>query len=165
MTDLYELLGLDVYEPREGPITADDIKRAYHRISHHAHPDKGGSDEQFQPIKAAYDVLSDPERRAVYDETGSTEPPTDADKEIEDYLLQLFDTVIGQGHFQGNAGTERHPVSFSIVFLPFGIKPPPHMDSPGFFINLFNLGIFFFGKFRNNHPKIRRCYPDPFRSL
>jgi DnaJ-class molecular chaperone len=45
----------------------DEIKKSYRTLSLRHHPDRGGSKEKFQEISAAYDVLSDPEKRRQYD--------------------------------------------------------------------------------------------------
>lgn len=45
----------------------DEIKKAYRTLSLKHHPDRGGSKERFQEISAAYDTLSDPEKRRQYD--------------------------------------------------------------------------------------------------
>lgn len=42
------------------------------------HPDKGGDKEKSQKINDAYEVLSDPEKRKHYDETGKTSPDEDS---------------------------------------------------------------------------------------
>ncbi len=71
MQDLYELLGLD----RDA--SADDVKRAYRRLAREFHPDANpGNSEaaaRFREIAAAYEVLSDPRRRARYDRFGTTD--------------------------------------------------------------------------------------------
>jgi DnaJ-class molecular chaperone len=46
---------------------ADDIKRAYRKMAMDAHPDRGGDPERFKNINAAYETLSDPQRRQEYD--------------------------------------------------------------------------------------------------
>jgi DnaJ family protein A protein 2 len=48
----------------------EDIKRAYRKEALAKHPDRGGAKEDFQKLQAAYDVLSNPDRRALYDQTG-----------------------------------------------------------------------------------------------
>jgi molecular chaperone DnaJ len=50
--------------------TADQIKQAYRKLASRHHPDRGGDTKTFQEIQAAYDVLSDPQRRAGVDNPG-----------------------------------------------------------------------------------------------
>lgn len=69
--DLYELLGV----PKTA--TQDEIRKAYLKLAHKHHPDKTGgnkeSEEKLKEINAAYDVLKNPEKRAQYDQFGSTD--------------------------------------------------------------------------------------------
>jgi DnaJ domain len=66
--DFYARLGVS----REA--TPEQVKRAYRRAAKHAHPDaEGGSAERWAALAEAYDILSDPRRRRIYDETGSAE--------------------------------------------------------------------------------------------
>ncbi|KAL7267352.1 hypothetical protein RUND412_010066 [Rhizina undulata] len=63
--DYYEALGI------LPTASSDEIKNAYRRISLQCHPDKdlGNEDatQNFQKIQEAYDILSDPAKRAEYD--------------------------------------------------------------------------------------------------
>jgi curved DNA-binding protein CbpA len=56
---------------------AKTIKAAYRRKARETHPDRNPDDPRattrFQLVQEAYDILSDPVRRASYDETGNTE--------------------------------------------------------------------------------------------
>jgi curved DNA-binding protein CbpA len=67
--DLYQILGLD------RTATFQEIQRAYRRLAKTAHPDTGGSAEAFSELSTAYAVLSDPDRRRRYDETGEISLP------------------------------------------------------------------------------------------
>jgi curved DNA-binding protein CbpA len=60
----YQELGLDTN------CTAEQIKQQYRILAHQHHPDRGGDAERFKRISTAYEVLSDPVRRAEYDRTG-----------------------------------------------------------------------------------------------
>jgi len=65
--DLYQTLGV------EKSATDEEIKRAFRRAAHKYHPDKQGGDEQkFKEANAAYQVLSDKQKRAQYDQFGQT---------------------------------------------------------------------------------------------
>lgn len=59
------------------------IKRAYRTLALRNHPDKGGDAETFKKIAAAYAVLSDAEKRRVYDATGQAEL---TDLDLEEFL-------------------------------------------------------------------------------
>lgn len=49
---------------------AETIKRAYRKLAGQHHPDRGGDTARFQEIQNAYETLSDPNRRAQYDQGG-----------------------------------------------------------------------------------------------
>jgi DnaJ family protein A protein 2 len=62
--NLYELLGV------QKSATEAELKKAWKRKALDLHPDKGGDKEVFQKVKNAYDILMDPQRRTIYDQTG-----------------------------------------------------------------------------------------------
>eukprot|EP00966_Prymnesium_polylepis_P294334 6797206-Prymnesium_polylepis.1 len=62
--DLYDILGVDE------AATDRVIKSAYRKLSLQHHPDKGGDPDRFKEITTAYEVLSDGEKRSLYDAGG-----------------------------------------------------------------------------------------------
>lgn len=67
MADFYDLLGVG----RDAD--ADTLKRAYRRLARQYHPDinkEAGAEDRFKEIGRAYEVLSDPQTRARYDQFG-----------------------------------------------------------------------------------------------
>lgn len=61
MKDYYKILGIN-----KGS-SEDEIKQSFRSLAKIHHPDKGGNKEKFQEIQEAYDTLSDPQKRAVYE--------------------------------------------------------------------------------------------------
>jgi curved DNA-binding protein CbpA len=60
----YEILGVTKDTPM------DDIKKSFKTRSKELHPDKGGNLEDFTNLKKAFDILTDPAKRNLYDEYG-----------------------------------------------------------------------------------------------
>ncbi|GMP51227.1 hypothetical protein CsSME_00017542 [Camellia sinensis var. sinensis] len=70
-------MGVDYYKILQVDRSAkdDDLKKAYRKLAMKWHPDKNpnnkkDSEAKFKQISEAYDVLSDPQKRAVYDQYG-----------------------------------------------------------------------------------------------
>jgi len=89
-SDLYGVLGA------ERSATEAELKRAYHKKSLIHHPDRpGGDKERFQALGAVYKLLSDKDRRAVYDETGDIDEgdDMDPDRDWDQYWRLLFKKI------------------------------------------------------------------------
>lgn len=71
--DLYAVLGLS----RDA--SPEDVKKAYRKLSKEWHPDKHKGDkaaeDRFKEINEAYEVLSNPQKKQMYDQFGSTGGP------------------------------------------------------------------------------------------
>jgi len=65
MKDYYQILGVSKNA------SAEEIKKAYYKLAHKYHPDKGGDKEKMKEINEAYQILSDKEKRSQYDRFGS----------------------------------------------------------------------------------------------
>ncbi|OGN02603.1 MAG: molecular chaperone DnaJ [Candidatus Yanofskybacteria bacterium RIFCSPHIGHO2_01_FULL_43_42] len=63
--DYYEVLGVTKNASQ------DEIKKAFHKLAHKYHPDKGGDEKKFKEINEAYQVLSDAKKRQQYDQFGA----------------------------------------------------------------------------------------------
>lgn len=62
--DYYKILGISK------TATAEDVKKAYRRLAHKYHPDKGGDASKFKEVTEAYQILSNKDKRAQYDKFG-----------------------------------------------------------------------------------------------
>ncbi len=69
MQDYYEILGV------EKNASADEIKKAFRKLALKYHPDRNAGDKEaednFKAVNEAYQALSDPEKREIYDRYGA----------------------------------------------------------------------------------------------
>nr|CAD6411399.1 molecular chaperone DnaJ [Rhizobium sp. Q54] len=101
MIDPYDTLGV----ARDADTA--QIKTAYRKRAKNAHPDTGGDADAFSRLKISFEILSDPVRRKVFDETGYD--PTLADTKDLEGLLVL------EGLINDFILDEREPGSFDPV--------------------------------------------------
>jgi len=116
-TKLYETLGVDK------SADAKDIKKAYRKLAVKHHPDKGGDEQKFQEISAAYEVLSDAEKRQKYDKfglDGLEEGGGGGGRSADDIFSMFFGGGAGGGG--GRRGPRKgesinHPIKVSLEDL------------------------------------------------
>ncbi|MBU0647558.1 molecular chaperone DnaJ, partial [Patescibacteria group bacterium] len=125
--DYYKILGI---EKNAG---ADEIKKAYRKLAHKYHPDKGGGkedEEKFKEINEAYQVLSDPAKRSSYDQFGNAgfaggfgrgaygPGGVKVDFDFGEDLGDIFDTFFGGGFGRRGGGrpkdTRGRDISYSV---------------------------------------------------
>ena len=107
--DYYEVLGV------EKNASANDIKKAYRKLAIQYHPDKNPDDkkaeEKFKEAAEAYSVLSDPDKRARYDQFGHEGLGgaagggfNGAGMDMNDIFSMFGDIFGGRGGFSGFGG-------------------------------------------------------------
>jgi molecular chaperone DnaJ len=126
--DYYEVLGVsrDVNEA--------DLKKSYKRMASKHHPDrKGGDEEKFKEAKEAYDILSDAQKRAAYDQYGhaGVDPsaaggPGGGAGNFSDIFGDVFGDIFGggaggQGRSRAYRGSDlRYNMELSLEDAVFG---------------------------------------------
>jgi len=102
-TDYYEILGV------RADASPEEIKRAYRRLARQLHPDvaKGdGAEDQFKEVSRAYEVLSNPEKRQMYDRGVDPAAPNGGGFGAGFGFQDIFETFFGAGA----SGARRGPV-------------------------------------------------------
>lgn len=91
--DYYEILGLTK------PSNRNEIKKAYHKLALKYHPDKNtvpDATKTFREINEAYDVLSTPEKKEIYDKYGKNGLQQNNIHFDESNIFNIFNAFFGQ---------------------------------------------------------------------
>ncbi|MBZ5554675.1 MAG: molecular chaperone DnaJ [Acidobacteriia bacterium] len=141
--DFYERLGI------KRTATPDEIKKAYRRLARKHHPDVNpgnkAAEEKFKKISEAYEVLSDPKKREMYDQFGTADPrfadgswqqarPGAGGFDFSNFDFSNFDfSGGGQGPFRPGAGRSPKPDLrdlFSQLFREGAVGREPMPSEP-----------------------------------
>lgn len=87
--------------------SADELKKAYRKAAIKNHPDKGGDPEKFKELAQAYEVLSDPEKREIYDQYGEDALKEGMSGGGGHNPFDIFESFFGGSSPFGGAGSSR----------------------------------------------------------
>ena len=123
--DFYEVLGVSK------TASEAEIKKAYRKLAKKYHPDSNPNDavaaERFKEINEAYDVLSDPEKKKMYDQFGSADyqggqgPFGGANGGYQEFHFEggdmddILKNIFGGGFSGRSAGASQHFPSYCIA--------------------------------------------------
>lgn len=119
--DYYERLGVSRNASEK------EIKTAFRKLAAKHHPDKGGDHKVFTELNEAYQTLTDPEKKQMYDQFGTTDPQQQGFRQqgfnagnFEDMFSQMFgqgmggidgeEIIFGPGGFQRRSRNRNHNV-------------------------------------------------------
>jgi curved DNA-binding protein len=96
-----------------------DIKTAFRKLAAQHHPDKGGDHKKFVEIKEAYETLSNPQKRQMYDQFGTADP----NQRQHQYRSQnfsggfddIFDQMFSNFGFRGQAPNRNSTIQAEVT--------------------------------------------------
>lgn len=126
--DYYEVLGVD------RNASTEEIKKAFRKLAFQYHPDRNkddGAEEKFKEVNEAYQCLSDPDRRASYDQFGHSGEEGIFGRGFEGFdfggLGNIFDAFFGGGATTTRPGPRqgtdlRYHLNITFEEAAFGVE-------------------------------------------
>jgi molecular chaperone DnaJ len=122
MNNLYEILGVSK------TATTEEIKKSHRDKVKESHPDRGGDAEKFKQIQEAYEVLSDPNKRAQYDQFGTVTPQQPFHQNPFTHFSTIFEQFVNGGAKpRGNNVQVKLEITLEEAFT--GVKKPVSVPS------------------------------------
>ena len=117
--DYYEVLGV----PRNA--SDDDLKKAFRKLAFEYHPDRNkdpGAEDRFKEINEAYQILSDKEKRAQYDQFGHAGINGGGSQGFGDFETfggfgDIFDSFFGGSNRQRNSPQKGSDLQLSLIHI------------------------------------------------
>jgi DnaJ family protein A protein 2 len=100
-TEYYTILGV------EKSATGSEIKKAFRKLAMKHHPDRGGDEELFKKIQEAHEVLSDEDKKALYDQGGKEAVEQGGSRGGGGGGSDIFDMFGGGGRGGGRGGPKK----------------------------------------------------------
>lgn len=112
--DYYDILGVN------RSATDTELKKAYRSLASKLHPDKGGTTEKFQELQEAYEHLSDPQKREMFNRFGHNASQQTAQTHAHtnmrpDQFSEMFSSMFNRGHFSDIFGQPQQQIQRHIV--------------------------------------------------
>lgn len=107
MIDPYETLGVSRDSDPE------TIKKSYRKLAKEHHPDTGGDESKITDLTLAYDILSNPDKKKRYDETGQSGPDNSQAQIYAEFLKMCEEILLKQ---------EGMPIKQSVERIRAGIE-------------------------------------------
>lgn len=135
-SDYYKVLGVD------RSATPEDLKKAYRRCAMKHHPDRNPGDEaaeaRFKQCQEAYEVLSDPDKRKLYDRMGNSAFSQDFSPSsgfhgpiMDDIFSDLFSSVFGGASRGPVRGADiKTRISLTLEEAALGVEKTLEMSMP-----------------------------------
>ena len=107
--EYYNILGVDKNADKK------TIKKAYHKLAVQCHPDKGGDPDKFKSIAEAFEVLSDSEKKQLYDSGGKEALGGSGMPNPTDIFSQMFNPGSNNGRQRVKKGNNiNYPMNLTL---------------------------------------------------